>query len=146
MAFFNEGDMYACAGTIMFGAGSTLTPDGELVMKERIKQRINISHLRLDRTFGRIIQHTCGDMGLYGVIFQGQYGIFQMGYRPNELDRYLFRFSMSKVFEEVKMMPFETYHIDLSSIGNGNGDVAALLPTLVMLPDNVRLWRIREDQ
>jgi len=146
MALFNEGDMYAYAGTILFGAGSTLTPDGELVMKKRIKQKINRSYLRFEKTFGKIIQRTCGDMGLYGVIFRGQYGIIQVGYKPNELDVNLFKFSISKVSENVKMMPFETYHIDLSSIGNGNGDVAPLLPILQMLPDNVYLWRTMEGR
>ena len=145
MAVFKQGDMYAAIGTMMFSAGSNLTPGGELVMDKSIKDKINRASPRFEKLFGQIIQDTCGDMGLYGLIFHGQMGIFQTGYKPRELNMNLFKFSMSKVSEKAKRNWFEIYNLDLSSIGNGNGEIGFLMPVLEMLPDNVRIWETRED-
>ena len=145
MAVFNKGDMYAAIGTMMFCAGSNLAPGGELIMDKSIKDKINRASLRFDKLFGQIIHDTCGDMGLYGLIFHGQMGIFQAGYKPRELDMNLFKFSMSKVSEKAKKNWFEIYNLDLSSIGNGNGEIRFLMPVLEMLPDNVRIWEARKD-
>ena len=140
MAVFNKGDISAAIGTIMFGAGSKLAPDGKLVMDQNIKEKINQESLRLDRLFGQIIQNTCGDMGLYGLILHGQIGIFQIGYESQGMNMNLFKFSMSKVSEKATKNWFEIYNLDLSSIGNGNGKIDSLMPVLEMLPDNVRIW------
>jgi len=145
MAVFNRGDMYAAIGTMMFSAGSNLAPGGELIMDKSIKDKINRASLRFDKLFGQIIRDTCGDNGLYGLIFHGQMGIFQAGYKPQELDMSLFKFSMSKVSEKAKKNWHEIYNLDLSSIGNGNGEIRFLMPVLEMLPDNVRIWETRED-
>ena len=145
MAVFNQCDSSAATGTMMFRAGSKLAPGGELIMDQGIKQKINRSILGIDKLFGKIIQDTCGDMGLYGLIFHGQMGIFQTGYKPRELDMNLFKFSMSKVSEKAKKNWFEIYNMDISSIGNGNGEIDFLMPVLEMLPDNVRIWEARKD-
>lgn len=140
MAVFNKGDISAAIGTIMFGAGSKLTTGGELIMDQGIKQRISRSILGIDKLFGWIIQDTCGDMGLYGLILYGQYGIFQTEYAHNEMNMDLFKFSMSKVSDKATKNWFEIYNLDLSNIGYGNGKIDALMPVLEMLPDNVRIW------
>ena len=145
MTVFNQGDSSAAIGTTMFGAGSKLASGGELLMHQSIKDKINRTTLRFDKLFGRIIQDTCGDMGLYGLIFHGQMGIFQIGYKPQKMDMNLFKFSMSKVSEKATKNWFEIYNINLSGIGNGNGEIDVLMPVLEMLPDNVRIWETRED-
>ena len=145
MAVFNKGDMYAAIGTMMFSAGSNLAPGGELIMDKSIKNKINRASLRFDKLFGQIIQDTCGDNGLYGLILHGQMGIFQAGYKPRELNMNLFKFSMSKVSEKAKKNGFKIYNMDVSSIGNGNGEIHVLMPVLEMLPDNVHIWEAREN-
>ena len=145
MAVFNQGDIYAAVGITMFGAGSKLTPNGELIMDQNIKDKIKRSDLNFERAFGKIIQDTNRERSIYGLILYGQYGVFQIGYKPCELDMNLFKFSMSKVSDKAKKNWFEIYNMDISSIGNGNGEIDLMMPVLEMLPDNVRIWEARKD-
>ena len=145
MAKFLDGDMYASFGTILFGAGSKLTPDGELIMDQEIKERLNTGGRSFEKIFGKIIRDTNREIKLFGLVLYGQYGVFQTGYEPNELDMTLFRFSMSRISEKAIKNWFERYNVDLQSIGNGNGQRAEVVRILEMLPDNVLVWNRRNS-
>ena len=146
MAKFLSGDMYASFGTIVFGAGSKLTPDGELIMDEEIRKRLNIGGRSFEKIFGRILRETNREMKPFGLVMWGEYGIFQTGYEPNELDMMLFKFSMSRVSEAARKNWFERFNIDFPRICNGNGQKEEVIQILEMLPDNVLVWSKRVNQ
>ena len=146
MAKFLDGDMYASFGTILFGTGSKLTPDGELIMDQNIKERINRSGRNFEKIFGKILKDTNREMKLFGLILCGEYGVFQTGYEPDGLDMRLFRFSMSRVSEEAIKHWFQRYNLDLHSIGNGNGESEEVIRIVEMLPDNVLVWSRKDNQ
>ena len=145
MAKFLSGDMYASFGTILFGAGSKLTPDGELIIDQEIKERLNTGGRRFEKIFGKILKDTNREMKLFGLVLYCQYGVFQTGYEPDELDMTLFKFSMSKVSEKAIENWFERYNIDLSRIGNGNRQRKEVIQVLEMLPDNVHVWNAGDN-
>ncbi len=140
MAKFLSGDMYASFGRILFGASSKLTPDGELIMDQEIKEKLNTGGRSFQKIFGKILRETNREMKPFGLVMWGEYGVFQTGYQPNELDMTLFKFSMSRVSEAARKNWFERFNIDLSRIGNGNGHKDEVVQVLEMLPDNVLVW------
>ena len=146
MAKFLDGDMYASFGTILLGTGSKLNPDGELMMDHEIKKKVNTCGRHFGKIFGKILKDTNREMKLFGLVLWGQYGVFQTGYEPDELDMTLFKFSMSRVSEAATKNWFERYNIDLSRIGNGNGHKKEIIQVLEMLPDNVLVWTRRDNQ
>jgi len=144
MAVLRQGDILSAPGIALFGACSSLTPEGELVMDQNVRRKLDTYSPGMDKAFGKVLQDTCGHLGCYGLILYGRCGIFQIGFKFNEINMDLFRFSMSKLSENARRNWYELYDIDAPSIGNGKETIDDFKPILEMLPANVRIWR--EDE
>jgi len=140
MAVFKQGDMFRASGFIIISANSSLTSKGALVMDQDAKRKLNKRVSGIDRLFGQMILETCGDLGIYGLLFYEEYGVLQVGYGCNEIDLNLFKFSMSKLSEKANANWNEVYNINCPGIGNGRRK-GSYLRVVEMLPDNVYVWR-----
>ena len=130
MPIFREGNLFNEHGFKFITANSYLTDESKLVMFKGPELELRILSPGIDKLFGRIIHDTCGHLGVYGLIIDTDFGLFQVrcDFRK-ETDIELIKFSTFLLTVEARTtggLIHLNYPID--SNGNGNLSPMSLLP------------------
>jgi hypothetical protein len=140
MPRFKTGNLFKVPGLKVVTANSSLTKDGRLVMGRGAAGDLKLKVPGIDKIFGKMIQETCGHLGLYGLLMCGIYGAVQVTYDfRDKADLDLIAFSMAFLADEAETNRY-ICHINYPGIGNGRLSKEEVKPLLDILPDNVYVW------
>jgi len=144
MATFREGNLFNEPGLKIITASSFLTGDSKLVMVKGPELELRILFPGIDKLFGEIIHETCGHLGIYGLLIDTAFGLFQVkcDFRQ-EADLELIRFSTFLLTVEAQKIG-GIIHLNYPGNGNGKLPEEAIKPLLNILPDNVHVWERKE--
>ena len=142
MPTFREGNLFNESGFKFVTGNSFLTDNSKLVMVKGPELELRILSPGIDQLFGEIIHDTCGHLGVYGLIIDNEYGLFQIrcDFRK-EADIELIKFSTFLLTAEAR----DTGSIiHLNYPGNGKSSIENIRPLLNILPNNVHVWERKE--
>ena len=140
MPIFKTGNMFNAPGLKIVTTNSFITKKERLVMGRGAALELRQLVPDIDLIFGRMIQESCGHLGLYGLLMNGQYGAAQVKYNfGDKANISLIAFSMAFLADEAKTNHY-IYNLNYPGIGNGGLDKNIVRPILDILPDNVYVW------
>ncbi len=144
MPTFREGNLFNETGMKFITANSFLTDEAKLVMTNGPELELRILSPGIDQLFGNIIQDTCGHLGVYGLILDTDFGLFQVrcDFRQ-EADIELIRFSTFLLTAEARDTG-SIINVNYPIIGNGKSSIENIRPLFNILPDNVHVWERKE--
>lgn len=142
---FHETDAF-CITT-----NSYIRNDGELVMGRGIAKQTKEIFDGVPLAFGNRIEEKCGHLGVYGVLPCNRNEIdkfvaFQVKtHFRNDADLGLIDKSASRLSEVAMSYPDRRFDLNFPGIGNGGRDQDEVMPLLKGLPDNIHIWRFRNE-
>ena len=135
-----DGDCYMIATTCSF-----LTFETKLVMDRGSAWKLKMKVPGIDQELGKMILHTCGNLGRFGLLIYRSYGILQIRYRFDEKpDLELIQFSLEKLADLAKKCPHLLFNIDYPGVEDRGLNKVDVLPLLNILPGNVYVWEKEE--
>lgn len=129
---------------ILITTNSFIKKDGTLVMGRgaALEYKNKFSSFNVDKMWGDMIKEACGHLGMYGVIVEGRYGIFQVKrHFKDKADLDLIRYSIAWLLIRAIEKPQEEFHVNYPGIGFGRLRKEDVAPLLQVLPDNVFIWK-----
>ena len=144
MPIFREGNLFNETGLKLITANSFLTDDSKLVMVKGPELELRILSPGIDQLFGEIIHDTCGHLGVYGLILDTDFGLFQVrcDFRQ-EADIELIMFSTFLLTAEARTTG-SIIHLNYPINGSGKSSIENIRPLLNILPENVHIWERKE--
>ena len=145
MPIFKTGELFKAPGIKIVTASSfILTRQQKLLMERGAALELRQMIPNIEFSFGKMIIETCGHLGVYGLLMNGNYGAAQIKYDfRDKADINLIAFSMAALADKAKANG-HTYNINYPGIGNGGLSKEEVKPLLEILPDNVYVWeRVR---
>ncbi len=130
---------------------SYIRNDGELVMGAGIALQAKKIFDGLPLALGRKIENKCGHLGTYGTLPSNRKEIdklvaFQVKtHFKNQADLGLIEKSANQLSTIATKYPNKRLDLNFPGIGNGGRDVEKVMPIVKKLPDNVHIWRFKDE-
>ena len=105
----------------------------------------------LPLALGRKIEKRCGHLGTYGTLPSNRKDIDKMvafqvkTHFKNRSDLGLIQKSANQLSTVAKKYPNKRLDLNFPGIGNGGRDVEKVMPIVKQLPDNVHIWRFKDE-
>lgn len=154
MASFERGNIWSkfyCSNAFCITTNSYIRNDGELVMGAGIALQAKKIFDDLPLALGRKIKKKCGHLGVYGTLPSNRKEIdkivaFQVKrHFKNKADLNLIQKSASQLSTIATKYPNKRLDINFPGIGAGGRDVEEVMPIVKQLPDNVHIWRFKNE-
>jgi len=154
MASFERGNMwrsFSCTDAFCITTNSYIRNDGELVMGAGIALQAKKIFDDLPLALGQKIERKCGHLGIYGTFPSNRKEIdkivaFQVKtHFKNKADLELIQKSAEQLSKIATKYPDKRYDLNFPGIGNGGLNQDEVMPIVNQLPDNVHIWRFRNE-
>jgi len=154
MASFERGNMWNAfheTDAFCITTNSYIRNDGELVMGRGIAKVAKQVFDDLPKALGEKIEGSCGHLGTYGLMPSNRKEIDKMvafqvkTHFRNDADLGLIDSSATALSQMAMSYPNRRFDLNFPGIGNGGRNVSEVKPLLEGLPDNVHIWRFRNE-
>ena len=154
MASFKRGNMWRSftrTDGFCITTNSYIRNDGELVMGAGIALQAKKIFDGLPLALGRKIEKKCGHLGIYGTLPSNRKEIDKMvafqvkTHFKNRADLGLIEKSTNQLSKIATKYPNKRLDLNFPGIGNGGRDVEKVMPIVKQLPDNVHIWRFKDE-
>lgn len=154
MAQFEFGNMWNSfhkTDAFCITTNSYIRNDGEVVMGRGIAKQTKNLFEDLPLALGNKIKGRCGHLGTYGVLptnrnENDKFVAFQVKtHFKNDADLSLIRASTEGLGQMASKYEERRFDLNFPGIGNGGRDQSEVMPIVKELPDNVHIWRFKNQ-
>lgn len=154
MAQFERGNMWNAfknSDAFCITTNSYIRNDGEVVMGRGIAKQAKNLFDDLPLALGNKIEESCGHLGTYGILPSNRNDIDKMvafqvkTHFKNDATVGLIENSAKALGRMAHKYDGKRFDLNFPGIGNGGRDQSEVMPIVKELPDNVHIWRFKNQ-